>query len=123
MEKFNMPFGEFVKQRREELGKSMRAFAAEVKISPAYLCDIENGFRKAPDRFLEQFANALCITDTTERNRFYDMAGVSQNGQHSDINHYIDDLPSARLALRTARDKNYTDADWAELIRIIEQKK
>ena len=53
MKNNSLPFGEYVKQRREQLGKTMRAFAAEVEISPAYLCDIENGNRKAPERFLE----------------------------------------------------------------------
>ena len=66
MDKINLPFGEFVKQRRESLGQTLRAFAAEVKISPAYLCDIENGNRKAPERYLENFATGLGITESEE---------------------------------------------------------
>lgn len=123
MDKINLPFGEFVKQRREALGKTIRAFAAEVKMSPAYLCDIENGNRRAPERYLENFANALGITKTEELNSFYDLAGVSKNGQHSDINGYIETLPSARMALRTAKDNNFTDEDWLELIKYIKSKK
>lgn len=123
MDKINLPFGEFVKQRRETLGKTIRAFAAEVKMSPAYLCDIENGNRRAPERYLENFANALGITKTEELNSFYDLAGVSKNGQHSDINGYIETLPSARMALRTAKDNNFTDEDWLELIKYIKSKK
>lgn len=123
MDKINLPFGEFVKQRREFLGKTIRAFAAEVKMSPAYLCDIENGNRRAPERYLENFANALGITKTEELNSFYDLAGVSKNGQHSDINGYIETLPSARMALRTAKDNNFTDEDWLELIKYIKSKK
>lgn len=119
----NLPFGEYVKQRRESLGKTLRGFATEVDISPAYLCDIENGNRKAPERFLEKFVNALSITGPEEINSFYDLAGVSKNGQHSDINTYIDALPSARMALRTAKDNNFTDDDWLELIKIIKEKK
>ena len=118
-----MSFGEYIKQRREQLGKTMRAFAAEVEISPAYLCDIENGNRKPPERFLESFTKALEITNADELNQFYDLAGVSKNGQHTDINSYIDALPSARMALRTAKDNNFTDEDWLELIKIIKQKK
>lgn len=123
MDDIRLPFGEFVRKRREHLGKTMRAFAAEVEISPAYLCDIENGNRKAPERFLEKMANALGIIEADELNSFYDLAGVSKNGQHSDINTYIDALPSARMALRTAKDNNFTDEDWLELIKIIKQKK
>lgn len=123
MKNNSLPFGEYVKQRREQLGKTMRAFAAEVEISSAYLCDIENGNRKAPERFLEKFVKALEIKDSEDINAFYDLAGVSKNGQHSDINTYIDSLPSARMALRTAKDRNFTDEDWSELIKIIKQKK
>lgn len=116
-------FGEFVKAKREQLGKTMRVFATEVEISPAYLCDIENGNRSAPEKFLEKFTESLCIIDADELNEFYDLAGVSKNGQHSDINSYIDSRPSARMALRTARDVGFSDEDWLELIEYIKDKK
>ena len=94
-----------------------------MEISPAYLSDIENGNRRAPEKFLARFAKALNITSQDDLNDFYDMAGISQKGQHSDINTYIDDKPSARLALRTAMDTDWTDEDWRELIEIIKKKK
>ncbi len=123
MEKNHLPFGEYVKQRRESLKMTMRDFADKVKISPAYLCDIEKGNRKPPEKFLDKFAEVLQITDAEELNAFYDSAGVSKNGQHTDINSYIETLPSARMALRTAKDKRYTDEDWMKLVEIIKQKK
>ena len=122
MSSINLPFGEFVKQRRESLGKTQKGFAMEVEISPAYLSDIENGNRRAPEKYLERFAKALAITTPEDLNEFYDMAGVSQKGQHSDINLYIDDKPSARRAFRTAMDEGWTDDDWRELIDIIKRK-
>ena len=102
---------------------TMRDFADKVHISPAYLCDIEKGYRKPPEKYLEKFAEVLMITDADELNAFYDRAGISKNGQHSDINNYIDGLPSARMALRTAKDRKYTDEDWLRLVEIIKQKK
>ena len=122
MSSINLTFGEFVKQRRESLGKTQKGFAMEVEISPAYLSDIENGNRRAPEKYLERFAKALAITTPEDLNEFYDMAGVSQKGQHSDINLYIDDKPSARRAFRTAMDEGWTDDDWRELIDIIKRK-
>lgn len=122
MENSSLLFGKYVKQRREEIGKTLRGFAAEVKISPAYLSDIENGRRNAPEKFLKNFSEALNITGTEELHKFYDLAGVSQNGQHSDINEYIDSVPKARVALRTAQDNNYNDEDWQKLIEIIKNK-
>ena len=123
MKKNHLPFGEYVKQRRESLGMTMKEFAKQVKLSPAYLCDIEKGNRKPPEKYLEKFVEILRITTTEEINAFYDSAGISKNGQHTDINSYIDGLPSARVALRTAKDKHYTDEDWMKLVEIIKQKK
>lgn len=123
MEKNHLPFGEYVKQRRETLKMTMRDFAEKIEISPAYLCDIEKGNRKPPVKYLEKIAEVLQIIDSDELNSFYDSAGVSKDGQHSDINNYIDGLPSARMALRTAKDNHYTDEDWLRLVEIIKQKK
>lgn len=122
MSNANFPFGEFVKRRRESLGKSQKGFAIEVEISPAYLSDIENGNRRAPEKRLEQFAKALKITDKEELEEFYDMAGVSQRGRHLDINNYMGDKPSARKAFRVAIDEGWTDDDWRKLIDVIKNK-
>ena len=123
MENNHLSFGEYVKQRRESLGLTLKDFAANVDISSAYLCDIEKGNRRPPEKYLEKFAEVLQITSSDELNRFYDCAGISKNGQHSDINTYIDGLPSARVALRTAKDKQYTDEDWKRLVDIIKKMK
>jgi transcriptional regulator with XRE-family HTH domain len=122
MEKKHLPFGEYVKQRRESLEMTMRDFAEKVQISPAYLCDIEKGNRKPPVKYLEKIAEILQITNTEELDAFYESAGVSKK-QHTDIEAYIDNLPSARVALRTAKNNHYTDEDWAKLVEIIKQKK
>ncbi len=116
-------FGAYVKGRRDDLGKTLRSFAAEIGISPAYLSDIENGNRRAPEKFLEKFAQALQIVDPDELHAFYDLAGVSQGGQHADINSYMDDKPHARIAMRTAIDQDLSDADWQRLIELIKQGK
>ena len=101
---------------------TMRDFAEKVQISPAYLCDIEKGNRKPPEKYLEKFAEVLQVTETTDLDTFYESAGVSKK-QHTDIAAYIDNLPSARIALRTAKNIHYTDEDWAKLVEIIKQKK
>lgn len=123
MENGNLPFGKYIKRKREELQITLRGFAAEIEISPTYLHDIENGNRRAPEKFLERIANALKIQDSDELNYFYDLAGVSHKGQHKDINTYMDRVPAARVALRTAKDADLTDADWQQLIELIKEKK
>lgn len=119
----NLVFGVYVRKQRELLGKTLRGFAAEIGISPAYLSDIENGNRRAPEKFLDCFAAALELRAADELHHFYDLAGVSMNGQHTDINVYMDRVPTARVALREAKDANFTDEDWRKLIELIKREK
>ena len=118
----DLPFGKFVKSRRESLAIPQKVFAEKVGISPAYLSDIENGNRRAPEKYLARIAMILGISDPDELSEFYDKAGISQKGHHYDINVYIHDKPSARRAFRTAMDEGWTDDDWREFIEIIKRK-
>lgn len=53
-------FGSIVKNRREELGLSLKQIEVETGISPSYINRIEKGQRKAPSyRIIEQLAKAL----------------------------------------------------------------
>lgn len=119
----DLPFGEYIRGKRGQIGKTLRGFAGELDISAAYLHDIENGKRRAPEKLLGKMAELLGITETDEVHHLYDLAGVSQNGQHADINNYMNEVPAARAALRTAKDVNYTDEDWQKLIEIIKKNK
>ena len=119
----DLPFGEYIRGKREQIGKTLRGFAGELDISAAYLHDIENGKRRAPEKLLGKMAELLGITETDEVHHLYDLAGVSQNGQHADINNYMNEVPAARAALRTAKDVNYTDEDWQKLIEISKKNK
>lgn len=120
-------FGEYVRKKRESLGKTMRVFANEVGISPAYLSDIEKGHRNPPESKLELFLSALSITEKDDIHKFYDLAGSSrmgtQNGQHYDINAYMQKVPQSRVVLRTANDNKWTNADWQKLLELYENNK
>lgn len=53
-------FGSIIKNRREELGLSLKQIEQETGISPSYINRIEKGQRKAPSyRIIEQLAKAL----------------------------------------------------------------
>jgi len=117
----NLTFGEYIKKRRESFGKSVRGLAIELEVTPAYLSDIEKGNRYAPEKHLEKMIKALQIKGE-EVNHFYDLAGKSRNDSFPDLTPYIGEKHIVRVALRTARDKNITDAQWQEFIdRINEQ--
>lgn len=63
-------FGRYIKQKREKHGISLRSLAAELKMTPAYLSDIENGNRHAPlynKNYMIGLIKNLCIgTDEIE---------------------------------------------------------
>ena len=108
-------FGEYVKARREALGKSIRGLAAELDMTPAYLSDIEKGNRYAPEKYLARMVEVLHITGETV-NCFYDLAGKSRHDHLPDLTPYIGEKQIARVALRKARDLNIPDSKWQEFI-------
>ena len=111
-------FGEYVKARREALGKSIRGLASELDMTPAYLSDIEKGNRYAPEKYLKKMAEIFCITGD-DSYYFYDLAGKSRNNVHSDLVEYIGKTEVARVALRKARDLNISNTQWQNFINEI----
>ena len=112
-------FGKFVRQRREELGKTVRGFAAELGITPAYLSDIEKGNRAAPKKFFQQIRIALGVPEDM-MTEFEDLASASRGFQYEDITPYLGKRPLARVALRKARDMDISDEQWEEIIKAID---
>ncbi|WMJ87758.1 helix-turn-helix domain-containing protein [Anaerocolumna sp. MB42-C2] len=108
-------FGEYVKARREALGKSIRGLASELDMTPAYLSDIEKGNRNAPERYLEKMTEVLCI-EGDDAYYFYDLAGKSRNNIYPDLVEYIGNTEIARVALRKARDLNISNSQWQDFI-------
>lgn len=112
----SMTFGEYIKKRREALGKSIRGLAAELDMTPAYLSDIEKGNRYAPEKYLDRFVELLSITEVEELNDFYDLAGKSRNNNYPDLTEYIGKTDIARVALRKARDYDISKSQWQDFI-------
>ena len=108
-------FGEFVRARRESLGKSLRGLAAEVGIAPAYLFDIEKGNRPAPGKHLTVLARGLELNGEEEA-RFYDLAGITRNSISPDLSDYVNKNELARVALRLARDRGISEEKWQKFI-------
>nr|WP_244955913.1 helix-turn-helix transcriptional regulator [Rothia nasimurium] len=98
----------------------MRAFAEKVDMAASYISDIEKGRRAAPDSKLEIIATALSLT-SVEREEMFDLAALTRDDQTpTDLTEYIRETDNARVALRRAKDRNYSDQDWQKIIDIIE---
>lgn len=111
-------FGRYVRERRELLGKTVRGFAKELDITPAYLSDIEKGNRYAPKAKLDLIFQLLEVPED-QREAFMDMASLTR-GEFEDINPYLGQQHLARVALRKAEQKNLSDEKWKEIIRMMD---
>ncbi len=108
-------FGRFVRQRREEVGLTVRGMAGELEMSPAYLSDIEKGNRYAPTKHMDRLRELLRVSDD-ETQLFLDLASFNRDNQYEDINPYLGKQPLARVALRKARDIGLSDEQWKAFI-------
>lgn len=115
-------FGKFIETKRKALNKTLRGFATDLEIAPAYMSDIEKGHRYPPDKDkLEKMAELLNLSEE-EKNKMYDLAaGEKDNSVSPDLPEYIMGTEKARVALRMARDNGATDATWQKVIDILEK--
>ena len=111
-----MTFGEFVKDKRQKLGITLRAFADALHIAPSYMSDIEKGKRNAPTQdILENMSQILKLNDE-DKNTLFDLAANSKNEIAQDLTTYVSENPKVRVALRRAKELNLGDDDWLRII-------
>ena len=114
-------FGKYVKERREALGMSIRGLASELKVSAAYISDIEKGNRYAPSQGkLDKLIEVLRIPEEY-RVAFNDLASATHGFTYEDINPYLGREPHARVALRKAEKMGLSDSFWISVIEQMDQ--
>ena len=122
MNENEIAFGKFIEERRKALGLTLRGFASELDIAPAYMSDIEKGRRYPPDKKLDEIAKILKLNET-EKNSMLDLAAMAKTKTvSSDLPEYIMEKDLARVALRRARDGKLSDEGWQEVIDLIDKK-
>lgn len=119
----NNEFGAFITEKRKTANITLRRFAEMIGIAPAYLSDIEKGNRYPPDKAkLDSIAQALQLSQD-ETNHLYDLAAAErENGIAPDLPEYVMNTDKCRVALRMARDKGATNADWQKIINLLSKK-
>lgn len=114
-----MTLGNFIRDRREQLGKTLRGLAAELDIAAPYLHDIEKGNRTPSEKLLPVFIRCLFLSPEDETT-LYDLVGGRRQGIYPDLTAYIQQSDLARVALRKARDCNISDTMWIKIIDSID---
>ena len=114
-------FGTYVRERRTELGITLRDLAERLNVSAAYMSDIEKGNRKAPVSHLEQMLIELAV-EPEEIEFFLDLSGCTHSNW-PEINEYLASCKGARDAVRLARDMGLSEQKFLELVNKIGSEK
>ena len=111
-------FGAFIRAKRREKSISLRKLCELLDLSPVHMSNMENDRRPAPkDEVLLRVIDVLNL-NKQEQILMYDLAARSKSltAVPSDLPEYIAANELARVALRTAKDVDATDAEWLEFI-------
>ena len=118
-------FGTFISSKRKERGVSLRTMASDLNISISYLSDLEQGNKMPPNSLNEKYKdlildiiNYLKLNEDEKEKclNFADNDLIKKGHISNDITDYMGQTPLASVALRKAKDLNYSDDDWKKII-------
>jgi transcriptional regulator with XRE-family HTH domain len=124
LQEIAMRFGEHIKQRRLEMGLSLRAFCAQHSEDPSNWSKLERGMLSPPDSSARLLAigHYLCYEDDSQQMReFFDLAQIERGQIPRDIlenSALMDKLP---LVFRTIRGDVPTEDELMRLADIIRE--
>ena len=122
-----MSFGEYIESLRKAKRLSLRKTAFAIGVSPQFYSEVEKGNRCAftADR-LEALKNFLEMTPE-ESAQMYNKAAGSYKGKNvavpQDFTNYIVERDYVMSALRTMRDMDADEEDWARLVEDFKKRK
>ena len=119
----NITFGEYLNAKREEKNITLRELARKLDVSAPFLRDVEMNRRAplTPER-LEKLAEVLTLTDQ-EKAEMYDLVGKQKGSVAPDLPEYIMERDYVSAALRTARDLNAGEAEWAKFVEDLKRRR
>ena len=112
-------FGEFFKQKRLELGMTLRMFCREYDLDPGNISKLERGRLRAPQSKdkLREYATYLRL-NSAEWEIFSDLAAISAGRIPEDLTE-AEVAKRLPLFFRAARNKDITDEALKELVELI----
>ena len=116
-------FGAFLTEKREKQCISLRRFAQELGVSPAFITEVEKN-RSAPltAERLAVAANVLHLSPE-EKAEMYDLAGRQRDLIAPDLPEYIKGRDYVSYALRAARDLGADENDWLQFVEELKKRK
>ena len=102
-------FGQRIRELRDEQDLSLRELAKKLKLSPAFLSDIELGHRYPSDKVLTHIARLLGVTED-------DLRTYDTRPPMVDLKRRAESDPELGFALRKMIDKNVTSEELIEFL-------
>ena len=116
-------FGEFIAQKRVQMGITLRDMASRLGLTAPYLSDVEKDRRNPFDMDkLTQLARILALTPE-ENTQMLDLAGKKRNSVAPDLPGYIMERDYVSAALRTARDLNAGEEEWLRFVEALKNER
>jgi len=117
MSNISMTFGEYFKQKRLSLGKTLREFCQENGLDPGNISKIERGKMPPPIDNLDEYALCLNIKGA-EIETFKDLAFASAGKIPDDLRNE-ETLTRLPVFFRTLRSKEFSEDKLKDLARKI----
>lgn len=124
-------FGNYISTKRKQKGISLRVMAKDLNISVSYLSDLEQGNKMPPNSSNEKYKNLIINImdylnmDDNDRQtclNYADKDLIKKGHISNDITNYMENNPLASIALRKAKNLNYSDDDWKKIIEELDKK-
>ena len=124
-------FGKYISDKRKEKGISLRTMAKDLDISISYLSDLEQGNKMPPNSLKDKYKDLIIgIMEYLEMNaedketclKYADNDLIKKGYVSNDITNYMEKTPLASVALRKAKDLNFSNDDWKKIINELSNK-
>lgn len=124
-------FGDYLKEKRQQKGISIRAMATGLDISVSYLSELESGVKLPPNSNKKDYGNLIqkiieyLELDSESEKKMRELADsvLGSNGyMPNDMTDYVKDMPVAMAALRKAKEANISESQWQKIIEQMDKK-
>ncbi len=116
-------FGEFLQNKRQDRGITLRRMAEMLSVSAPFLSDVEKGRRNSLDIDKLVLIRQILTLSEEEYQTMLNLAGRQRKTVAPDLPEYIMDRDYVSAALRTARDLDAGEEEWQRFVEELKKQK
>ena len=116
-------FGEFLQNKRQDKGITLRRMAEMLSVSAPFLSDVEKGRRNSLDMDRLVMLKEFLSLSEEDYQTMLNLAGRQRKTVAPDLPEYIMDRDYVSAALRTARDLDAGEAEWQRFVEELKKRK